>query len=251
MDGIVFIARLGSTRLSQKHLLQSRGKTFIEWLILRFVNAFQEEIDSKKLKLVLLTADEPVNRRFEEVLKNYPVTVFYGSPENIPLRLLQCCDHFNFDNLVSVDGDDILCSAEGAREVWKGISSSKEPVMVKTVGLPLGMNVMAMSKALLAGKRSRIGTGKLETGWGWIFEDAKIIEINSGSFGLNEELRFTLDYPEDGEFFKTIIEQFDVLGASDQELISWVIEHKVYQVNKHLNEEYWKNFKQQQSNEKN
>lgn len=250
MDGIAFIARLGSTRLHHKHLIKVNGKTFIEWLIVRFISRFESELNAGNIKLVLLTADEAENREFENVLQEYPVEVFYGSVDNIPLRLLQCCDAYNFDHLISVDGDDILCSADGARQILEKISSSKIPTIAKTVGLPLGMNVMAITRSLLSDKRSKIGTGRLETGWGWVFEGAEVIEVRKGSYDANGKLRFTLDYEEDAAFFSKVIEGIDVINIGDEDLIDYVLSHEINQLNQHLNNEYWANFTKQQSSEK-
>lgn len=37
MVGVFITARLGSTRLNEKHLIEVNGKPFIEWLVKRFL----------------------------------------------------------------------------------------------------------------------------------------------------------------------------------------------------------------------
>ena len=42
---------LGSTRLSQKHLIEIEGKPMIKWLVDRFDFGFKNEILEKKIKI--------------------------------------------------------------------------------------------------------------------------------------------------------------------------------------------------------
>ena len=68
MTGIFIVARLGSTRLSQKHLIKAAGKTFIEWLALRFVAAFQKEIAANEAGVFIVTSEKPENKNLKKFL---------------------------------------------------------------------------------------------------------------------------------------------------------------------------------------
>jgi spore coat polysaccharide biosynthesis protein SpsF (cytidylyltransferase family) len=247
MDGIVFIARLGSTRLPQKHLVSVLGKTFIEWLVERFAERFKDDIQENTLKLILLTSDEPVNREFENVFRFAPVEIFYGSVNNIPLRLLQCAKAMDLDNIVSIDGDDILCSPEAAREVLLSLRDTKERKWFKTVGKPLGMNVAGYKRSVLLSSEAKIGHGKLETGWGRVFESEQCIDIKMGDYELKNDFRFTLDYEQDARFFKAVIEGLgeEIVHASDEEIINFVLANDLTRINREINDEYWSNFTKQ------
>jgi len=61
----------------------------------------------------------------------------------------------------------------------------------------------------------------------------------------------TLDYEVDAEFFKTVISEIGdrILQISDEELVKYIVEHKLYLLNKEVNEEYWANFRKQQQKE--
>lgn len=249
MTGILFIARLGSTRLKNKHLIQVNGKTFIEWLILRYAQEFKTEIENKAVKLVLATSTLPENKEFEHILKNIPVEVYYGNDENIPLRQVECGEHFQFQNIISIDGDDILCSTEAARKIYERLNNDLCS-LIKTSGLPLGMNVMGYSFEFL--KNAVEGNkGKLETGWGRIFDTNLMQNIVLGNYSDNKDLRFTLDYDLDAEFFKTIILDVKdgITNIADELLIQKVITSKYYEINKSLNETYWVNFNKQKNSE--
>jgi spore coat polysaccharide biosynthesis protein SpsF len=250
MLGILIIARLGSSRLSRKHLIEAHGRSFLEWMVGRINVEFKSEIDANQIKVVVATSDEPENRDFETLLKNTNVDVFYGSLDNIPVRQLQCAEHYGFSHVISVDGDDILCSTHAMRKVAELIVEAPMTV-AKTQGLPLGMNAMGYSTALLSDALKNIDRDKkLETGWGALF--SKYPELCHVYNLLDmEALRMTLDYTEDALFFKDVIEKISdrILNISDIELVEFIKSNKIYELNTHLNEEYFNNFNSQQKNQ--
>jgi spore coat polysaccharide biosynthesis protein SpsF (cytidylyltransferase family) len=249
MTGIFVTARLGSTRLPQKHLIGVHKRTFIEWLVGRYVYGFREEISRGEVKVVIVTSTERGNEKFRELFAGENVSVFFGDNDNIPLRHLQCALNLEISHIVSIDGDDILCSVEGAELVREQLL--KGAAMVKTDGLPLGMNVMGYSTEFLRESLSQVTSKVLETGWGRIFDASKIKSIDLNRLPDSDTLRMTLDYDVDAEFFKTVISGIGdrILQISDEELVNYIVEHKLYLLNKEVNEEYWANFRKQQQKE--
>lgn len=112
MVGVFITARLGSTRLNEKHLIEVNGKPFIEWLVKRFLISFNTKIKRNDLKIFITTSTKIENNKLESIFDESEVKVFYGSDENIPLRHLECAILNNIDYIISIDGDDILCSTE-------------------------------------------------------------------------------------------------------------------------------------------
>ena len=211
MTGIIIVARLGSTRLKQKHLIQVGGHSFIDILIQRIQYLFNDLIHQNKIKIVIATSDEPENRLFERNFANHNYEVFYGNPINIPLRQLQCAEHFGFDTIISVDGDDILCSVEAILKVYNLLLYNKNE-LIKTSGLPLGMNIMGYNLGVLKeALQVYSGPDILETGWGKIFNHCNHVIYSYTQFGNIDDLRMTLDYDLDAKFFKKIIEIFSFI----------------------------------------
>ncbi|MEP1094960.1 MAG: hypothetical protein ABJG78_07600 [Cyclobacteriaceae bacterium] len=251
MIGVLITARLGSTRLSNKHLIKVEGRTFMEWLIERFYFEFVEEISKEEIKLFIATSDDSRNLEFNRFCKDEKISVFFGSDENIPLRHLQCATKNNLTHIISIDGDDILCSTYAARLVFEQLVGGKQ--MVATNGLPLGMNVTGYSTSFLKESIQKTNTDneKLETGWGRIFDQSKIQHQSIQGFDKYRSIRMTLDYPDDGNYFKAVIEFFGekIIETEDQELLKTIFEDKLYEINAHLNEEYWNNFNEQKNSE--
>jgi len=249
MVGIFITARLGSTRLSHKHLIKIEGKPMIKWLVDRFDFGFKNEILEQKIKIFITTSNNEENRLFETVFENSNVKIFYGSNSNIPRRHLQCAKAYNIDYILSIDGDDILCSIEASKIVLEELINKGK--FVKTIGLPLGMNVMGYTTSFLESSLGANTQETLETGWGKIFDQqfTKELEIEN-NFNCNN-IRMTLDYNEDAIFFSNVIKSISegIISITDKELISKIIKNKWYQINESLNDKYWENFNNQKKSE--
>ena len=247
MIGVFITARLGSTRLSEKHLIKVNEKPIIWYLIERFLIGFKEEIEKKELKLFITTSVSHENKKFESIFDKNEVEVFYGSDENIPFRHLECAIEHNIDNIVSIDGDDILCSIEASKLVIDSLLNGSK--MAYTSGLPLGMNSTGYSKNFLKKSLKGIESNKLETGWGKIFDKDEIDIIQLKYSDAIRKIRMTLDYAPDADFFKKVISNVNILSISDKALIDCIIKNNWCQLNSHLDTIYWSNFNKEKESE--
>ena len=251
ITGVLIIARLGSTRLHNKHLIEVGGLTYIEWLTRRFEYSFRDYIVKGEIKIIIATSKNIENLAFEKLYSNTNIDVFYGEDENIPLRQLQCAEQFKLTNIISIYGDDILCSTNGALKLYNLLLQGHQSI--KTVGLPLGMNSMAYTTAFLKNCVYFLSANaKVETGWGRIFGD-KIKDISTNEFSNLSDLRFTLDYIEDSYFFERIILHFGkhLLSKSDLEIVNFVRDNYLFEINSSLSDIYWENFNSQIQSENN
>ena len=250
MVGIFITARLGSTRLYQKHLIEIEGKPMIKWLVDRYSIGFQNELKDQKIKIFITTSNNQENHLFDSIFENSNIEVFYGSDSNIPLRHLECAKANSIDYIISVDGDDILCSIEASKIVLKKLLETGN--LVKTIGLPLGMNVMGYSTLFLEKSLENNSIEKLETGWGKIFEEKNIITIEIENNLKCENIRMTLDYNEDVLFFDNVIKGIgnEINTISDKDLLKNIINYDWSNVNENLNDTYWENFNKQKISEK-
>jgi spore coat polysaccharide biosynthesis protein SpsF (cytidylyltransferase family) len=247
MIGIFITARLGSTRLSEKHIIEVNGKPFIVWLTERFSTAFKEEIDNGEIKIFITTSIKPENKKFNTIFKGNGIFVYQGADENIPLRHLECALKNKIDYIISIDGDDILCSTEATRIVIDKLSIGSK--MVQTSGLPLGMNSMGYTREFLKTSLNGKEREKLETGWGQIFNKKDIDLIELRNYKSVEKIRMTLDYQEDVDFFKKVISEIDVLNVSDNILIESILNKNLSQINSQLNHKYWTHFNNEMKKE--
>lgn len=247
--GILITARLGSTRLPQKHLLPVKERPIITYLLDRIRRAFEIEMQSGQVELIIATSDEPLNREFEQRL-DIDAKVFFGSQNNIPLRHLQASDAHKLDAIIAVDGDDIFCSIQGMKEIYSRLFGGAQ--YVKTSDLPFGMNVFGYSKNFLSTCLEKHRDATLETGWGRIFDATALQEVTVSAEPVDDRLRFTLDYPEDYEFFKALICLLgdSVYSATGELIIETVRKHALYKMTEAISAQYWENFQNNVNNEK-
>lgn len=240
--GIIIIARLQSTRLRRKHLLKVKRYSILYYLIRRIQKEFEKEMQAKEIELIISTSKIPGNEDFK-IFKKYGVRIFYGSNDNIPLRLLQTTEDSSLDNVVSIDGDDILCSVKGMRTLLQELQKGTE--YAQTVGLPFGMNSSAYTKEFLRLSLQSHGNEILETNWGRIFDKNKAVQINIENFPQDDRMRFTLDYQEDFELFKSIILNMgdSIITAKDKEIVDLVKKEKLFKYNENKVKEYWDNYR--------
>lgn len=248
MIGILIIARLGSTRLANKHLIEVQGRTMLEWCVLRIKEQFKNELSQNKIKIIIATSKKSENQKFLEFTNNLKIDLFFGDNTNIPLRQKECADFFNLKSIISVDGDDILCSTEAMRKVYNLLFVEN---YISTTGLPIGMNSSGYSVSLLSEcLRNHQNLEVLETGWGIIFKNVnKTIYHYENQYEISESIRMTLDYEKDSDFFKSIINHLneDIISISDNQLLEIILSLNFHKINNHLDKEYWENFNNQKS----
>jgi spore coat polysaccharide biosynthesis protein SpsF (cytidylyltransferase family) len=63
-------------------------------------------------------------------------------------------------------------------------------------------------------------------------------------FASPETLRFTLDYSEDYEFFRRLVEHFGpgMVTANDKEIVSYVLAQGLQMITDPISRKYWENF---------
>lgn len=246
MTVLLITARLGSTRLAQKHLLPVGEKPILQYLVDAMNQEFKTEVREGLIRIVIATSTMPENQAFATRISG--CEVFYGSNENIPLRHLQAASHFKADRVLSVDGDDILCDGTAVRAVFQALSAGAR--LSCTKGLPLGMNASGYRSDYLSKRVRLLGEAVCETGWGRIFDPADY-EVISLPPHQNESLRFTLDYQQDFVFFKALLSRPEIVDrtwGSDQ-IVRWVLEQRLDEITRPIAEEYWRNFNEQKAKE--
>jgi spore coat polysaccharide biosynthesis protein SpsF (cytidylyltransferase family) len=211
---------------------------------------FERTGEPGSAKIFIVTSDRPANHAFERLFASAGnVGVFYGADANIPLRQLQCAKVNGITTIVSIDGDDILCSPSAAAAVAAALDDGAD--YVRTAGLPFGMNAFGYRTDFLEKAVGQASATVLETGWGRIFDAGKLETISLGNWDQDHRLRMTLDYQEDAEFFTKVIEglQERVLQIGDEALVDFVVSNKIYLLNENINDVYWENFNRQKNAE--
>jgi spore coat polysaccharide biosynthesis protein SpsF (cytidylyltransferase family) len=245
--GLLVTARMGSTRLHDKHLKTLLGRPALSYLLERIENTFKTPMSKGLAQVFIATGRASANAALG-IFSNDHVHLFHGDDDNIPLRHLQLAKAHQLDAMVSIDGDDLFCSPEAMQAVYEDLMQGQS--LVKTTGYPFGMNAWGYSCTALAQAVSTQDHGVLETGWGRAFDSisAKAIELDCADA---EKVRATLDYPLDLDFFSSVIVQipeWQTLPTPD--FVSKIVAQDLHLVNSSLHDVYWQNFHAQMNQEK-
>ncbi|MCG2825295.1 MAG: hypothetical protein L6265_01740 [Thermoplasmatales archaeon] len=223
-------------------MLKIEGKTVIEHLIDRVKTA-------KFPKLIALcTTTNPEDEKLADVAERNNIEYFRGNEKDILRRYMDAAMEYNVDFIVNVDGDDILCDPGYIDKVVEQYVKTHAD-FIKCEGLPFGavpcgIKVEALKKVCEAKAESNT-----ETGWGTYFTDTEMfnVEVIQAEKDLRHpEIRMSLDYPEDYEFFKEIFNRLYKSGKvfTLREVLTLLKENpKIEDINKNLQKVYWKRFR--------
>jgi len=209
MKSAIFIAvRMKSTRLPKKAILKIKGKTIIEHLIDRLKTAKLPDL------IVLCTSTHPDDKILAEIAKKNGIECFRGSEEDKLDRFLNAARKYGVDFVVNVDGDDVFCDSEFIdKTIETFIRTRADYITCKD--LPLG----AASHGVKFEALEKICKLKAETDteiYGGYFTETGLFKVEYLKVkykGLRHpEIRMTLDYPEDYEFFKSIFDELYTPG---------------------------------------
>ena len=244
----VFItARLGSTRLPGKHLLPIFGKPIIEHMIMRVKRA------KLPVFFVLCTTILPEDDAFIEIAHRCNIELFRGDPTDILKRWLDAADHFHVQYFISAEADDVFCDPEYIDLIIEEFQK-KSYDYITCRGLPFGVtptgiNVEALRKICeLKEENDTEGQERFFTKTG-LFKVNNIDIVDPDK--LNPEVRMTLDYPEDYEFFKEVFKY--LYRGNDNfsltEILHLLKEHpEIIEINKKMQLEYAQRYNRKYGN---
>jgi len=200
MNCIFISVRNSSTRLPNKAILDLCGKPTIQHLIESMMNSKSAD------KIILCTSDREEDDVLCNIASNCGIEYFRGSLNDKLVRWRDDCKEYEVDFFVNVDGDDLFFDVDLADIV---IDQYKNDPCDFIDGHGLYNDVYGIKTTALnevckikdSDSTEYIRLYFTETG---IFQTRKIKDIPTKYIKGN--IRMTLDYPEDFEFFKKVIE---------------------------------------------
>ena len=143
METAAFIpVRLSSTRLPSKALLKICGKPCIQYLIERIKKV--ENLDG----IVLCTTENIVDDKIVELAKDMKIEFFRGSEKDVLDRFKNAALKFQVENIVNIDGDDILCELEFIKKTVNELKKNQVDY-VSWKNMPLGTTPIGMKTSAL------------------------------------------------------------------------------------------------------
>jgi len=221
MNADVFIlARLGSSRLPEKHLKLIDGTPAIKQLVDRLKRA------KKVRNIIVCTTTLASDNKLVNFLLKEGISFFRGNEKDVLIRFLEATKQFKTDIMIDVEGDKVysdpfyidkiitIMEEENVDFVMGTNSTKFDPTDHFTHGIiPTGVRVSALKKLCETKKSSNT-----ETGYKEFFITNKIFSkrfIKPEVLPKNaKKIRLTLDYKEDLELanliFKELGTNFDL-----------------------------------------
>lgn len=248
--GAFITVRLGSTRLPNKALLEIKGKPTIVHLIERIKQA--KNLD----KIVLCTTTNPEDKKLIKVAEEQNINCFAGDEKDIIKRHYDAANYHKIDFVINVDGDDLFCDPEYIDKIAvKAKENYQLYDVISTRDLPFGVNSFGYKIDCLKSIFEKKTEDNTETGWGEFFKNnqqlkKKYIDANKSHI---IDARMSLDYEEDFQFFKKIIDMLYKEGKyiSLDEIIYLLRENpEIIKINKFVEDKYWKNYEKKKVTKK-
>ena len=230
-----------STRLPKKALLKIKGKTTIEHLIERAKLAKLPDV------IVLCTSTNPQDNMLEKIAEKNGIECFRGSEDDVLKRYLGAAKKFNVEFFVNVDGDDILFAYEFIDRIIEHYKRTNADCILCS-GLPLGAAPTGL-KVKAVEKVCQIKDEEDTEVWGGYFTDTglfKVEYLEAEKELRHPEIRMTLDYKEDFEFFKEVFNRLYTPNKifTLKEIIKLLRENpEIMEINKPVQKKYLKNLK--------
>lgn len=201
--GFFITARLKSSRLKQKILLDLNGRTVLDRVIDRAKSVMG--VDG----VVLCTSTNPQDSLLFDFALSNGIKFFAGSENDVLARLLGAADYYGFDAFVSITADNPMLSIHSS-SIMVDLYRTVGYDFLYSSGLPMGCNTTLIDVKALRIVNFIKKQSDTEI-WGPFinrpdfFNVAEIRILNSP---ISAEYRITIDYPEDYKLLRKIYDQF-------------------------------------------
>lgn len=196
-----------ATRLPNKVARLIKDKRVIEHLIDRLKRSIRADM------VVLTTSINVQDAWLEEVAITNGIFAFRGSEDDKLARYLDAANQYNVDFCVVVDGDDLFCDPGFIDRIIEQYYEGENDYIVYE-GLSLGVTGFGVKKSALE-KVVHLKAERDTEVWGSYFTESNLFDVcflTPPTRYRKPEIRMTLDYIEDLNFFEKI---FDALYTAN------------------------------------
>jgi spore coat polysaccharide biosynthesis protein SpsF len=246
MKKAIFITvRAGSSRLPNKATLEINGKPTIELLIERAKQSKMTDM------IILCTSTEPGDEVLCDIASRCGINSFRGSLLDKVDRWRAAAEHYNIDYFVNIDGDDLLCEPELIDMAFRQYHVDEHDfVKVDDTNIVCGAFTLgAKTEAIqeVCRLKTTTDTEALWLSFSSIPSFNTVMLENVPNIFYRPEIRATLDYKEDLDFFDAIFSHFKRTNNKDfslRDVVEFIDENpKIVQINRHRHQDYLDNQK--------
>jgi spore coat polysaccharide biosynthesis protein SpsF len=202
--GALIPIRLASERLPGKALMSIAGRPAVLHLLERL---FASRYLTPE-RVVVCTTEEASDDRLVPVVEASGARVFRGSRDDIIDRFHRATEQYGFDAVLQVDGDDPFTDTLYMDFCMDHLLAHEELDLVRSEGLPLGLNSKAIRARAIRRVREHRISEKNDHGFILLFTETGLCSTAALTpvtpAHQHPTARVTLDYPEDLAFFNAL-----------------------------------------------
>lgn len=244
--GFLITARLKSTRLPEKLLREVEGKPIFSHMIDRL------KLTKSAEEIIVCTSTNPQDDRLESMAVAEGVLCFRGDEDDVMKRLSDAAEHFKLDYILSITADCPFSDPEYADKIVE-LYKETQADLIRALSLPhgafsYGVRPEAFRRAI------ELKDDENTEVWTRYFTDTglfKVVDLPIDNPRHRQpQLRMTLDYPEDLEFFKAVFSQLYKPGTvfTLDEIIDLLESHpEIVELNAHCATAFKKRWTKQSS----
>jgi spore coat polysaccharide biosynthesis protein SpsF len=197
--GFLITARLKSTRLPEKLLREIEGKPVFTHMLDRLKMA--KRVD----EIIVCTSTHAQDDRLTELAQLEGVSCFRGDADDVVRRLSEAATAFDLDYILSITGDCPFSDPEYADQIISVFEETGAD-LIRALDLPHGAYSYGVKPAAFRQVIDIKDDNNTEV-WTRYFTDLDLFKVHDLTIPARHkrpDLRMTLDYPEDLEFFKAV-----------------------------------------------
>jgi spore coat polysaccharide biosynthesis protein SpsF len=210
--GVVIQARMTSTRLPGKVLMDIEGKPMLQ----RQVERLRAGVGD--VPVIVATSESPTDDRIEALCKQLGTPCFRGPLNDVMQRFILCGKKHGVTHIVRVGGDDPLIDPACCKELIRLHREKPYDFMYASnrEGWPFGCAAELIAVAAL--ERIHAGTEKplyLEHTIPYFFDhpgEFSMLKVRAPAALNRPDWAFTVDYPEDMEVVRRIFAELRAEG---------------------------------------
>ena len=219
MRGVLITVRSASTRLNNKCYKLIKERPTIEYVI--------EQAKKSKLGevVVLCTTELPEDDLLCEIATRNGIEYHRGSVSDKLERWNGACHEYNIDFFVTADGDDLFCDPEMMDLAFSQYDKDNSIDFIKSDDVVCGSFTYGIKHAALKKVCEIKDTDDTEMMWVYFTETGlfKVRDLQDiPEHILRKDIRMTLDYQEDFDFFKNVIDYFDDTSYTMREILAYL-----------------------------
>lgn len=234
MRAIFVTVRTGSKRLPHKAMRRILRRPCIELLIERM-----KRVQSADM-IVLCTTELQEDNRLCRIAQQSGIKYFRGSEDDKLVRWRDAAKHFDIDFFVTADGDDLLCDPALVETAFIQYNRTK-PDLIESKTTPCGAFTYGIKTEALNKICENKKSQKTEMIRDY-FNGFKVEQLTPIFPSLKRpEIRMTLDYPDDLEFFRIIFNNLDEPFLLEEVIMFLDKNPWIMKINGHLQKDYLMN----------